>query len=103
MVAFSNVASMIGATNRGDYEIPEVLEKLKELNDGVVSRWHVKTLFHMIQWAEVTGYNGKLFFEMSSDLGFKAELWKDLEDEYHLDNFDKELISSVKALIQEEM
>ena len=100
-MAVSRIAGIVGATKRGEYEIPDVMERVELLTKGIMDKKRVTILYYMVRHA-AHEYEFDSFFVSAHEEGIQREHYQALKDNYDLEFMGEALTEAIDKMFAEE-
>ena len=106
----NQIAHLVGAVNNGEFEIPDVIEKVEALRDGVVNRNKLNMIWY-ITHAEMEKFKDGEFgsFDRDGLVNFLDELscrktdWDKYKEDWKTDHMSEEFIAIMDKIFDEEL
>ena len=103
----NQIAHLVGAVNNGEFEIPDVVEKVEALKDGVVNRNKLNMIWY-ISYAEVERIKLGTFDRAGlvvflDEIGCCKRDWDRYQKEWNSDHMSEEFIAIMDKIFDEEL
>ena len=83
--AVSKIANIVGATDRGNFEIPDVIEKVRGITEGLTDKHKAYMLYILAREAKNGTLEEDVFIGDAMELALEPKHWETAKELYLID------------------